>query len=166
MRRTNCLTKGDDFMAFCGKCGSKINQGDAFCSSCGTKVNSNNTAKANNGTSYSYESSDDNIKNAAKFALYFCGAVAALSVMAFLMRDNMGLVISAVLVAVVLFGAYMPLKRGTVGSAPTICITCAGVAAAIGIFVLMKGKGNTFVGILDIAAAVPGFMAWQSAKNL
>lgn len=150
-------------MAFCGKCGSNIEPGDTFCSSCGTKTVSNYTPQTNTGMSYPNQNSYGNQKSSAKMALYFSGALAVLAIIALLMGDILGLIISGALVAGVHFGAYKPLQSGKTESAATVCIICAGIAAAIGLMVLMKGNG--LIGILDIAASVPGFMAWQSIKK-
>ncbi|MBI2873770.1 MAG: zinc-ribbon domain-containing protein [Firmicutes bacterium] len=161
-------------MAYCGKCGNQVEEGDSFCSSCGTRVTNGSASQSQLGGPYPQinlsaspaSKPAENMQTAAKQVLHFQIALAALFGLALTMGDILGLILSGGMIALLHFGAYKTLLSGSKGNAGNVVIGCTFAAATIGLLVLVIIRGTPFIGMLDLAAAAFGYKAWRAIDKI
>lgn len=152
-------------MPFCEQCGKPVEDNASFCSSCGVRVKSGVSSPDGAGRIQPKLQAKPGgyLNEAVKMATYFAVALAVLAVFSLLTASSLGVVISGAMAALVYFVAVKSLESGIKGNAGIICIGCAALSGVIGFYVLMQG--NMALGVIDMLAAVPGFMAWQAIEK-
>lgn len=141
-------------MPFCPQCGKEIGEGLAFCPSCGTNLKGEKKAPS--------KKSD---LDARTYLMISVAAVGALALIALLLKDALGVVIAAGSCAALYFWGIKKLDEKDTNTAQLTALIVGIVVAVIGFVILFSGTKLSFLGILDIAAVVPAFMAWNMLRK-
>lgn len=141
-------------MPFCPKCGKEVGEGLAFCSSCGAKLKGEKKVVAKKGDF-----------DARTCLLISTIAVGALGVISLIMKDALGVVIAGGACASLYFWGMRKLDEKDTNTAQVTALIVGIVVGAIGLVILFSGTRLSFLGILDIAAVIPAFIAWNMLRK-
>ena len=141
-------------MAFCSKCGKEIGEGLAFCPSCGASLKEEKKATA--------KKSDIDARTYLMISTF---AIGALGLISLLLGSALGVVICAGSCAALYLLGIKKLDEKDTNTAQVTALAVGIVVAAVGLLVLFGGGRGAFLGIMDIAAAIPCFMAWNMLRK-
>lgn len=141
-------------MPFCPKCGKEVGAGLAFCSSCGASLKGEKKVSAKKGE-----------LDPRTCLLISTFAVGALAVISLLLGSALGVVICIGSCAALYFLGIKKLDEKDPNTAQVTALAVGILVAAIGLVVLFSGGKGAFLGILDIAAVIPAFMAWNMLRT-
>jgi len=140
-------------MPFCPKCGKEVEESTAFCPFCGTDLKEEKKVVAKKGGI-----------DPRTCLLISTATIGALGLIALIMRDVLGFIIAAGACAALYFWGIKKLDEKNTNTAQLTALIVGIVVAVIGLVTLFSGGRASFLGILDIAAVVPAFMAWNMLR--
>ncbi len=151
-------------MPFCPQCGAPVEEHHRFCTSCGASLSGEPCSRKEPEKPHRKNFfSDGSTDSAVTLGWVFLASLGGLGLVSLLFQDVLGFVLALGFAG----GAYLlvlkPLLRGDRKSPILPVLVIAVVVSIIGIAVLLVTR--SMMGILDVAAAVPGYLLWKALQE-
>lgn len=152
-------------MPFCPNCGKEVSSDSAFCPSCGSNLEGTKKGSPPASSQKKVTATEKAGLGALDVKTYMIistaglGAVALLAIM---MRDSVGFILTAALCAALYFWGVKKLEEGDSATAKRTSLIVGIIGGVIGLAMLLYSQ---FTGAIVILVVIPAFLAWYKLEQ-